>query len=74
MLGFDADVVVWDSHPLSLGSTPQEVWIDGIPQFKTGLVSHKSASEQSAPKAPDFVKEAKDAVEVRRDTHSTNCC
>ncbi|CAG8612439.1 6286_t:CDS:2 [Racocetra fulgida] len=36
-LGYDADVVVWDSHPLSLGATPLEVYIDGIPQFNTSL-------------------------------------
>lgn len=27
--GYDADVVVWDSHPLALGATPLEVRIDG---------------------------------------------
>jgi len=32
--GFDADVVVWDSDPLSVGATPIQVWIDGAPQFK----------------------------------------
>lgn len=32
--GFDADVVVWDSDPLSLGAAPIQVWIDGAPQFK----------------------------------------
>ncbi|KAG9628372.1 amidohydrolase, partial [Aureobasidium melanogenum] len=32
--GFDADVVVWDSDPLSLGAAPVQVWIDGAPQFK----------------------------------------
>ncbi|THZ82444.1 hypothetical protein D6C88_06124 [Aureobasidium pullulans] len=32
--GFDADIVVWDSDPLSLGATPIQVWIDGAPQFK----------------------------------------
>ena len=30
---FDADIVLWDSHPLSLGSTPTQVWIDGIQQL-----------------------------------------
>ncbi|KAH9948764.1 hypothetical protein B0H21DRAFT_731862 [Amylocystis lapponica] len=30
--GSDADVVLWDSHPLQLGATPQKVWIDGILQ------------------------------------------
>lgn len=27
--GYDADVVVWDSHPLSVGATPMQVYIDG---------------------------------------------
>ncbi|KAF3038669.1 hypothetical protein E8E12_007211 [Didymella heteroderae] len=31
--GFDADVVVWDSDPLSAGATPVQVWIDGAKQF-----------------------------------------
>ncbi|CAG8803355.1 9629_t:CDS:10 [Gigaspora margarita] len=47
-LGFDADVVVWDSHPLSLGATPLEVYIDGIPQFNTSLsVLSNETSKQS---------------------------
>lgn len=28
--GYDADVVVWDSHPLSIGATPRQVFIDGV--------------------------------------------
>lgn len=31
--GFDADIVVWDSDPLSVGAAPVQVWIDGTPQF-----------------------------------------
>lgn len=31
--GFDADIVVWDSDPLSVGATPVQVWIDGTSQF-----------------------------------------
>lgn len=27
--GYDADLVVWDSHPLSVGATPLQVYIDG---------------------------------------------
>lgn len=27
--GFDADLVVWDSHPLSVGATPLQVFVDG---------------------------------------------
>ena len=29
--GYDADIVVWNSHPLSLGATPLQVYIDGRP-------------------------------------------
>ncbi|KAK4186274.1 hypothetical protein QBC35DRAFT_501603 [Podospora australis] len=32
--GFDADLVVWDSDPLSVGATPVQVWIDGKAQFE----------------------------------------
>lgn len=32
--GFDADVVVWDSDPLSVGAAPVQVWIDGTAQFE----------------------------------------
>lgn len=31
--GADADVVLWDSHPLQFGATPMKVWIDGILQI-----------------------------------------
>jgi hypothetical protein len=27
--GYDADLVVWDSHPLSVGATPLQVYVDG---------------------------------------------
>jgi adenine deaminase len=27
--GYDADIVVWDSHPLLVGATPSQVYIDG---------------------------------------------
>lgn len=55
------DVVIWDSHPLSLAATPQQVFIDGIPQFKTAIVSSKPSTFQSPPHTPDFDKEASDA-------------
>lgn len=43
--GFDADIVVWDSDPLSVGATPVQVWIDGAKQFKDPIVLKKPASE-----------------------------
>lgn len=32
--GMDADLVVWDSDPLSVGAAPSQVWVDGVPQFE----------------------------------------
>lgn len=39
--GFDADVVVWDSDPLSVGAAPAQVWIDGTAQFEDPVVLSK---------------------------------
>ncbi|KAL4874659.1 hypothetical protein BJY04DRAFT_224767, partial [Aspergillus karnatakaensis] len=33
--GYDADLVIWDSHPLQAGATPVEVFIDGRSLLKT---------------------------------------
>ncbi|KAJ7636946.1 hypothetical protein FB45DRAFT_1139042 [Roridomyces roridus] len=60
--GFDADIVVWDSHPLTLGATPQQVFIDGIAQFEDPHVSTKPKSLQHAPITPQWEKEMADAI------------
>ncbi|KAH8094913.1 hypothetical protein BXZ70DRAFT_946606 [Cristinia sonorae] len=67
--GVDADVVLWDSHPLQLGATPRQVWIDGIPQLTSTaspssiLVGKpKSWKMQDIPHVPKFSKERKAAV------------
>lgn len=39
--GYDADIVVWDSDPLSIGATPVQVWIDGTAQFENPFVLEK---------------------------------
>lgn len=36
--GYDADIVVWDSHPLSIGATPLQVYIDGRTTLDTKKV------------------------------------
>lgn len=61
--GYDADVVLWDSHPLALGATPQQVWIDGISQLAHPHVHEKPEQLQHAPKTPNFDKEAKQTLE-----------
>ncbi|KAF9227423.1 carbohydrate esterase family 9 protein [Gyrodon lividus] len=63
--GYDADIVVWDSHPLALGATPKQVWIDGIPQFENPYISKKPTAFQSVPSTPDFDKEATAAVKYQ---------
>ncbi|KAI5245189.1 hypothetical protein E4T43_03299 [Aureobasidium subglaciale] len=47
--GFDADVVVWDSDPLSVGATPLQVWIDGAPQFKDPIELKKPLTSPIKP-------------------------
>ncbi|KAL6308850.1 hypothetical protein BKA93DRAFT_481716 [Sparassis latifolia] len=60
--GYDADVVVWDSHPLSLGATPTQVIVDGILQFDPPHAVVKPASHQLPPETPDFDREASDVI------------
>jgi hypothetical protein len=43
--GFDADIVVWDSDPLSVGATPVQVWIDGAKQFQDPVELKKPSAE-----------------------------
>ncbi|KAK2463223.1 hypothetical protein APHAL10511_004878 [Amanita phalloides] len=60
--GWDADLVIWDSHPLALGATPSQVIIDGIPQLSAG-VSPKSDRFQKLPAVPNFDKEAQETLD-----------
>ncbi|KAL5519409.1 hypothetical protein ACEPAH_1092 [Sanghuangporus vaninii] len=61
--GYDADVVLWDSHPLQLGATPKQVFIDGIAQLKSPHVVVKPEYLQQVPKPPNFDEETKKTVE-----------
>ena len=60
--GWDADLVIWDSHPLALGAAPAQVFIDGIAQLDNPFVAHKPVIFQNAPEVPTFDKEAADAL------------
>jgi imidazolonepropionase-like amidohydrolase len=61
--GYDADIVLWDSHPLALGATPTQVFIDGIPQLTAPHVSKKPASQQHAPTPPNFDREREATIQ-----------
>ncbi|KAG8880724.1 hypothetical protein FRB98_004765 [Tulasnella sp. 332] len=63
--GYDADVVLWDSHPLALGATPKQVFIDGIPQLTKPFVSEKSSHLQHAPSTPEWKTGAKEALKFK---------
>ncbi|KAF5371159.1 hypothetical protein D9758_004121 [Tetrapyrgos nigripes] len=60
--GYDADLVLWDSHPLSLGATPKQVFVDGIAQLKEPHTLTKSSQLQKVPNTPNFDKEAEEAI------------
>ncbi|KAG6001223.1 hypothetical protein E4U21_004602 [Claviceps maximensis] len=64
--GYDADVVVWDSDPLSVGATPIQVWIDGTAQF-TAPVYHEKPVEKAADPVvslPEIVVESTDVTDA----------
>ncbi|OTA59273.1 composite domain of metallo-dependent hydrolase [Hypoxylon sp. EC38] len=50
--GYDADLVVWDRHPLQVGATPLEVYIDG------NSVARASEDLWKASESGAYVKEA----------------
>jgi hypothetical protein len=56
------DLVIWDSHPLALGATPAQVFIDGIPQLDAPHVVSKPETFQELPKVPNFDREAQAAI------------
>ncbi|GBE80175.1 predicted protein [Sparassis crispa] len=66
--GADADVVLWDSHPLQLGATPRKVWIDGILQIgndKEGVIVGKGKEDrafQDVPDVPNWDAERENAI------------
>ncbi|KAL2186564.1 hypothetical protein L209DRAFT_731424 [Thermothelomyces heterothallicus CBS 203.75] len=47
--GFDADVVIWDSDPLSVGAAPVQIWIDGTAQYEDPVELKKPAPEPIVP-------------------------
>lgn len=55
--GFDADIVVWDSDPLSVGATPVQVWIDGAAQLEDPIELKKPVDPPKTPNT-DLTKES----------------
>ncbi|KAF8663419.1 hypothetical protein AX16_000991 [Volvariella volvacea WC 439] len=72
-VGADADIVLWDSHPLQIGATPVHVWIDGVMQIplppkdnentRVEVGVGKDGEEwQQVPDVPNWEKERREAV------------
>ncbi|PBK72727.1 carbohydrate esterase family 9 protein [Armillaria solidipes] len=59
--GRDADVVMWDSHPLRVGATPTMVWIDGTLQVPSSASKPSmiiaNPERQKMPTTPNWDKE-----------------
>lgn len=53
--GYDADLVVWDSHPLTLGVKAEETIVDGIPYFKFSKLTHKSQQDYELKQRAELV-------------------
>ncbi|KAF7520711.1 hypothetical protein G7054_g12688 [Neopestalotiopsis clavispora] len=69
--GYDADIVVWDSHPLSIGATPQQVFIDGIATLDAKMVQSSTGSSMESAAAPDTTLEAP-VMRTRQDSTTAN--
>ena len=54
---YDADLVMWDSHPLSIGATPVEVYIDGRATINNAVYLADSQHFTAASIAPPMKKE-----------------
>ena len=52
--GMDADIVLWDRHPLRLGATPVQVFVDGAAQLETHLSGGSSSGDDLAPPSGRF--------------------
>ncbi|PNY25533.1 Uncharacterized protein TCAP_04526 [Tolypocladium capitatum] len=60
--GYDADVVVWDSHPLSVGATPLQVFVDGIPQLDDSKVKESTGTTLAAAERADDASQSKPQI------------
>ncbi|KAF4810242.1 hypothetical protein CGCSCA5_v010727 [Colletotrichum siamense] len=62
--GFDADIAVWDSDPLSVGAAPVQVWIDGASQFSDPFELDKPLTGPISPD-PELAKIAEDTADLK---------
>ncbi|KAK0388571.1 hypothetical protein NLU13_4814 [Sarocladium strictum] len=49
--GYDADIAIWNEHPLALGATPLQVFVDGRPQLDQEKVKESLGESFSSQEA-----------------------
>ncbi|TDZ13902.1 hypothetical protein Cob_v013052 [Colletotrichum orbiculare MAFF 240422] len=62
--GFDADIAVWDSDPLSVGAAPVQVWIDGASQFDDPFELDKPLDGPISPD-PELSKATEESTDIK---------
>jgi urease alpha subunit len=76
--GYDADLVVWDAHPLSVGAAPLQVYIDGTALFNINFSAAAVADISTTPPPvrpsaeKSQVNEAKGMMCARNIAHANN--
>ena len=76
--GKDADFVIWNGHPLSMYSRPDETWVDGTPYFtierdlalRAGSRQERQALIQKVLESPD---NGEDSKKGRSERKQWNC-
>ncbi|KAH7136829.1 hypothetical protein B0J13DRAFT_449046 [Dactylonectria estremocensis] len=60
--GYDADLVVWDAHPLQVGATPSQIFIDGRPILDVAAGDLEAKTEKLIPVGAQDVPEIRPTV------------
>ena len=71
--GYDADVVVWDAHPLSVVANPLQVYVDGVPQLAPEKVKESMGAAFTENKAAPPPREPTMRVQVGMEAREALC-
>ncbi|KAB8222437.1 hypothetical protein BDV33DRAFT_189637 [Aspergillus novoparasiticus] len=65
--GYDADLVIWDDHPLQVGATPLEVFIDGRAVLGNSDSLEQLIGSSTSVKSPDAPAPRPSILEKQKD-------
>lgn len=72
--GYDADMVVWDAHPLEVGATPLQVFVDGMPQLDDEKVKESTGSKYTDKVEAKTQTPSEPVMRAEIDDESKNAC